>query len=396
MKKWIFLLIFTLIPVNAKAFTTVLSETIKNDKGLFFAYVAGFEEGEYLITASLKDSGVVLSAFNEADGAEITDKLTVINDGVVSVVSDGRYEYISHKIGNENIVYTLEEDSFRVCNNKKSATVIRIATIENGRVDTHKNTVGAAYNLLNNMKLEMISGYSFIDRRNSMDEADLMRLRIALVSAADIMSFDVKNCDADRLMKYVLNTHRNFLGAVPFSPDISAESDGINIVSAGYIDYIITEIFNQKPLRPPINELAERGYCYNGSNYHYTDAFNVTFSTEFDGIEAVFDVGNGVYYVIFGDIYTENGTSIPEYSYMILKEKEHGYEILRLEMGGELLPEHKVLEYAEVEKPKKYMWENTDTEKSEKTYEWAWYAIGVFLLSIAIICVLYRKIRNKK
>lgn len=396
MKKWIFLLIFLIIPINVKAFTTVLSDAIKNDKRLFFAYVAGFEEGEYLLTAALTDDGVVISAFSEADGAEVTDRLTVINDGVVSVVSDGRHEYISHSAGNKNTVYTLEEDSFRMCNIEKTKTVIKIATIEEGRVDTHKNTVGAAYNLLNNMKLEMISSYSFIDRRNSMDEADLMRLRIALVSAADIMSFDVKNCDADRLMKYVLNTHHNFLGAVPFSPDISAESDGVNIVSAGYIDHIVTEIFNQKPLRPPINELAERGYCYNGSNYHYTDAFNVPFSTEFDEIEAVFDVGNGVYYVIFGDIYTENGTSIPEYSYMILKEKDNGYSILRLEMGGELLSEREVLEYARVDKPKKYMWENTDTQKGEKEYICVWYVLAAFLVLAAVICVLYRKMRNKK
>lgn len=376
---------------GVSAFESSLTDAIKNDEELFFAYIAEFEQGEYLITASKIDNAVVIKAFDESDGKAMTDAFKVKGEKEISVVADSGKEYILVKSNDEEKIYMIEDDEFKRCKLEDYDIVIRIAQVGKNAVNTYSNKKGAVYNLLNDIKLKKMKNYSFIDRRNSMSDESLGALRNIIVAAADIMSFDSKSCDVDRLMKYVINTYENFRGIVPYEAGNYSNNDEIKQVNTEYIDYIVSEIFGQKPVRPPANELIDRGYCYNGSNYAYTDAFETEFSTEVRNIAAVYDVGNDVYFVIFGDIYTEKGKSIPEYSYIIFKQENDGYKILRLGMGELLLDENEVMSYAGTDEVKKYVWESVNTEETDNVAA-AWWGIAAIGVLVAVLLVFYKKL----
>ncbi len=390
MKKWLAILILIIIPSHAYAYTEVLTNAIKNQDGMFFAYITDFKSGEYLITASQTDGGINICAYDEADGPQLTDVLEISEyDGEISIVKSGEYEYIRTPDG----FYEIEDDTFKKCVADGYKTVIRIATLRNGRADTHKNTIGAAYNLLNDLKEQQIYGYKFIDRRNSMTTEALDSLRRIIVSVADIMSFDICDYDTDSLMRYVLNTHRNFYAAINY-PYRETDSRGdIMLADAAFIDYVVKEMFNVTPTHPPVNELVDKGYCLSGDKYMYTKAFNVSFSTQLCDIETVYDVGEGVYFVIFGDIYTENGKSVPEYSYIILKDTGESYDILRLEMGAVMPSEHEVLSYAGDCEVKKYTWEKPVAAEVEKENLWR-ICIGAVAVLLVVFTILLCKKRK--
>ena len=387
MKKWLVILILLMLPGRAEAFSEVLTNAIKNENGMFFAYIADFKSGEYLITVSQSGDKIRICAHDEADGAQLTDVLEVYKyDGEISIIKSGDYEYLKCF----DSFYEIEDDTFKRCGVGEYKTVIRIATVKNGRADTHKNTIGAAYNLLNDLKKKQIHSYGFIDRHNSMSSEALQSLRCIIAASADVMSFDICNYDIDTLMRYVLNTHQNFYTAVEYNNAEEGSRGNILLADAQYIDYVISELFNVEPSHPPINELVEKGYCFNGTNYMYTPAFNVSFGTDIRDIEAVYDVGEGVYFVIFGDIYTENGKSVPEYSYIILKDTGEGCNILRLEMGGLLPSAREVTGYAGNCEAKKYAWESTEEEEAEDE-RLVWVCLAVAAAAVPYLILLYKR-----
>jgi hypothetical protein len=128
------------------------------------------------------------------------------------------------------------------------------------------------------------------------------------------MRFNIRNYDYDKLFKYVLYTHKNFQILTDIPADTGNSSNlgynNVKLVNSDYIDYIMTRVFRITPEKPPVNELLERGFCYNDGYYYYIGGFGVYFATKIVDIKGVYDIGGGVTFVIFSDIYYESDTNL--------------------------------------------------------------------------------------
>lgn len=369
MKKLILIIILVFLETTAYAsYTSVLYNELKSNDKLFFAYTANFSDDEKLITVSETSDGLLIRALSEDDGEELSDEFNIVTGGDniyrLSVVKTGVHECILLETNDIKELYTVEDDTFKRVSMREYSVVTKIAESRFGVTDTFGNTKGGAYNLLNTMKLDKIKDYDFIDIKGSMEKSEETSLRNIIASAADIMYYDINDNNIDDIMVRVLNTCENFKELVPVS---AGEFSGgeVGLVKVEYIDYIMTRLFGIEPPHPAVNELISRGYCTNNGYYNYTRAYNIPFSTEIRDIEAVYETEKGVYFVIFGDIYTENGVSIPEYSHMILQSSENGYKILKIDMGGELPDEHTVMEYTDKKERRHFFWEEEHENKDE-------------------------------
>ena len=344
-------------PLTASAsLSSMLSDSLRRDEGLFFACMAELEGGRRLLTASAAGGGVAVRAYDDSDGDALDDELYISDTEKnlrLSLIRSGGTEYLL-LTGGETHCFTLLDDTFYTVPAPDEYTAVTgIAALRRGTADTLGNTRGAAYNLLNKMKLE--KRYGFIDRAVSMDTASLGSLRRMTAACADIMRYDSHEPDTDRLMRYILSTNANFKIVSSLSPN---EGGGeIQLVSADYIEDIARRIFGIEPPRPRVNELTERGYCYDNGLYRYTRAFSASFATELRDIFAVYDLGGGVCFVVFGDIYTENGVSVPEISYAVYQKTGAQLRLLRLGMGGDLPDERELLTYSGGGKYTKFAWE---------------------------------------
>lgn len=362
--------------VHASAFyDDLLWGALKADKNIMFAYTADTISGEYIITASARDNEILISAYDDLDGEEKTDELLIYPNKYGSVhaeiVTDGEYEYLltesSRGFSSEKNIYTIADDRFTKTELANYKRVTRIAGFIRSKFESYGNTRGGAYNLLNDLHEKRLEAYRFTDVKNAMDSKDEQMLRFIISSCADIMSYDSKDYDFDTLMKYILNTHRNFIQLSLGDPGIysSDSGNGIRLVRQDFIDRIVTDIFGLEPQHPYVNELSERGFCVNNGYYYYMPAFNIYYSTELRDIKAVYDLGGGIYYTVFTDIYTEGSTSVPEYSFAVIKAENNGLRLLRLGMGERLLSEAEAMEYSPQKSYTKFPWENKSTMYSD-------------------------------
>lgn len=183
--------------------------------------------------------------------------------------------------------------------------------------------------------------YTLTNIADALSAEETDKIRDTLTACADIMRFDSKNYDYDTLFKYVLYTHKNFqiLTDIPAGSGRSSSLgyNNVSIVKSDYIDFIMKNVFQIEPQKPPVNNLLPRGFCYSDGYYYYTGGFDVYFATEIKEIESVYDIGGGARLVVFSDIYQEGDTKTRERSFAVL-QKTDGYALLRLGMG-ETLPE---------------------------------------------------------
>lgn len=184
---------------------------------------------------------------------------------------------------------------------------------------------------------------------NDISYEEKESIRSFISACADIMRFDKNNYDYDSLMRYVLCTHRNFASIIsidPHSDTSSSAGDSILIVNGDYIDAVLTSIFHLAPEHPPVNALVDRGYCYSNGLYYYRNIFNTAFYTQIQDITELYSLGGGIYYVVFKDIYYENGVSTSEKSFAVIQKNEAPpYSLLRLGMGEKLLTEAEIIAY---------------------------------------------------
>ncbi|MDO5397077.1 MAG: hypothetical protein Q4G33_04025 [bacterium] len=384
MKKIIILLLIINISsvLSAEAsLTEVLHKALRTDRELFFAVSSKLQGGERLITVSDSENGFIIRVFDEDDGAKIDDELNIVTGGGnmyrLSLINDGTYDSLLLETNGVKECYTLLEDRITRKEMPESYnTVTKITENNNGVKDHFGNSMESAYRLINKMKEERLKDYSFIGRRNSMGTEKLNGIHRIIAASADIMSYNSKDYDFDKLMKYILNTNANFQILNPYERgEYDNPYEGIRLVRTEYIDYIVQRIFELEPQHPYVNELVTRGFCVNNGYYCYTPAFNVNFSTKICDITAVYDIGNNVYFTVFRDIYTENGENIPEYSYAILKETENEFKLMRIEMGGMLPEENEVMEYAQVKQFEKYAWEKDEENNLLAKLKKMWYDI---------------------
>ena len=236
---------------------------------------------------------------------------------------------------------------------------------------------------------EIIADYPFTNRVNELSVSEKQEITKTLTACADVMRFNIRNYNYDKLFKYVLYTHKNFQILTDIPADTGNSSNlgynNVKLVNSDYIDYIMTRVFRITPEKPPVNELLERGFCYNDGYYYYIGGFGIYFATEIVDIKGVYDIGGGVTFVIFSDIYYEGNTRTPEYSFAILQNTENGYSLMRLGMGEDLPTSDEVRLYSPFKTYNEMNWNiNNVDNNNDVDFVKSYISIPILLLVISL------------
>ena len=236
---------------------------------------------------------------------------------------------------------------------------------------------------------EIIADYPFRNRVNELSVSEKQEITKTLTACADVMRFNIRNYNYDKLFKYVLYTHKNFQILTDIPADTGNSSNlgynNVTLVNSDYIDYIMTRVFRITPEKPPVNELLERGFCYNDGYYYYIGGFGVYFATKIVDIKGVYDIGGGVTFVIFSDIYYEGDTITPEYSFAILQNTENGYSLMRLGMGEDLPTSDEVRLYSPFKTYNEMNWNiNNVDNNNDVDFVKSYISIPILLLVISL------------
>ena len=236
---------------------------------------------------------------------------------------------------------------------------------------------------------EIIADYPFRNRVNELSVSEKQEITKTLTACADVMRFNIRNYNYDKLFKYVLYTHKNFQILTDTPADTGNSSNlgynNVTLVNSDYIDYIMTRVFRITPEKPPVNELLERGFCYNDGYYYYIGGFGVYFATKIVDIKGVYDIGGGVTFVVFSDIYYEGDTRTPEYSFAILQNTENGYSLMRLGMGEDLPTSDEVRLYSPFKTYNEMNWNiNNVDNNNDVDFVKSYISIPILLLVISL------------
>lgn len=235
---------------------------------------------------------------------------------------------------------------------------------------------------------EIIADYPFRNRVNELSVSEKQEITKTLTACADVMRFNIRNYNYDKLFKYVLYTHKNFQILTDIPADTGNSSNlgynNVTLVNSDYIDYIMTRVFRITPEKPPVNELLERGFCYNDGYYYYIGGFGVYFATKIVDIKGVYDIGGGVIFVVFGDIYYEGDTRTPEYSFAILQNTENGYSLMRLGMGENLPTSDEVRLYSPFKTYNEMNWNINNVDNNNDDFVKSYISIPILLLVISL------------
>lgn len=235
---------------------------------------------------------------------------------------------------------------------------------------------------------EIIADYPFRNRVNELSVSEKQEITKILTACADVMRFNIRNYNYDKLFKYVLYTHKNFQILTDIPADTGNSSNlgynNVKLVNSDYIDYIMTRVFRITPEKPPVNELLERGFCYNDGYYYYIGGFGIYFATEIVDIKGVYDIGGGVTFVIFSDIYYEGNTRTPEYSFAILQNTENGYSLMRLGMGEDLPTSDEVRLYSPFKTYNEMNWNINNVDNNNDDFVKSYISIPILLLVISL------------
>lgn len=235
---------------------------------------------------------------------------------------------------------------------------------------------------------EIIADYPFTNRVNELSVSEKQEITKTLTACADVMRFNIRNYNYDKLFKYVLYTHKNFQILTDIPADTGNSSNlgynNVKLVNSDYIDYIMTRVFRITPEKPPVNELLERGFCYNDGYYYYIGGFGVYFATKIVDIKGVYDIGGGVTFVIFSDIYYEGDTRTPEYSFAILQNTENGYSLMRLGMGEDLPTSDEVRLYSPFKTYNEMNWNINNVDNNNDDFVKSYISIPILLLVISL------------
>ena len=421
MKKLIILLFGVLIFMSPAAYASPLFDEVLSDKlseygifengqGLVYADEKEFEGRSSLLIVYASPSAIKCEVYDDIDGIQLTDSFEIPCGGgntykLAAVTKNGAdFLMLSTTSGGKTVneFFTLHNDAFARTEPFDYDSITYIAGYENGRVISYvsANTV---YNFLSRLKQETISQYSFVNRLNSISSEEIDSIKTTLSACADIMRFDIKNYNYDTLFKYVLYTHKNFqlLTDIPANAGSSSSLgyNNVSIVSSDYIDYVMEKVLRITPEKPPVNNLLSRGFCYSDGYYYYTGGFDVYFATEILDLAGVYDIGGGVTFVVFSDVYYEGNTSTPEYSFAILQKSSGGYSLLRLGMGENLPSQEEVRRYSPFSTYGNASWNSaagSDTKKAASDLVLPVLLLVVSVGLVGLVCSIVVFIRMKR
>lgn len=421
MKKLILFVFLILIFMPAAAFASpsydmVLSEKISEygvfsgGQGIVYAEEKSFENRGSLFLVRITDYSIDCEVYDDADGIQLTDSIEfpyADSDAckIAVVKKDGAdFVMFSAVSGSKTVnqFFTLQNDAFTQVQDFDYDAITYIAGYENGKIVTYVSTVNV-YHFLNSLKEETIAEYPFTNKINTITAEEAAKIKTTLTACADIMSFDIKDYDYDTLFKYVLYTHQNFqiLTDIPSGSGNSSSLgyNNVSIVKSDFIDYIMEKLFRITPEKPPVNNLLSRGFCYSDGYYYYTGGFNVYFATEVLDLVGVYDMGGGVTFVVFSDIYYENDTQTPEYSFAVLQKTGETYSLLRLGMGENLPSQEEVKKYAPFSSYGSINWSNTAVENDETSNGGELLPILLLIISVGtvgFICAVVALIKQRR
>lgn len=415
----LFSLLFTQTVFASSQFDRILSEKIgeygvfSGGEGIVYSAKHSLEGRESLLIVRLGGSAMRCEVYDDYDGVQLTDSIDFPYDNSgayrLAVISAAGRDYImfSKTIGKQTSsqTYALENDAFTEVSGIRHDSITYIAAYSNGKISLHTKSENV-FRTLNTLKESTIAEYPFSNRINIISDEELQAIRTTLTACADIMSFDIKNYDYDMLFRYILYTHRNFKILCDIDPQTGSSSslgyNNVNIVSSEYIDYIMQNIFRITPEKPLVNNLLSRGFCYSDGYYFYTGGFSKYFATELRDIAGVYDIGGGVTFVVFSDIYHEDNSSTPEYSFAILQKTGNSYSLLRLGMGENLPSAEEVRKYSPFALYNGVNWsaagQNTGAKENSASYN-ALLPILLLIISIgsvAFICSIIALIKQRK
>lgn len=359
--------------------------------GIVYADLERFENSDALFIAGIENNTLYCKLFDDIDGIQCTDILSIPVGGsgsyTMSLVTDGELSYIMLNSSINSVssteIFTVECDAFTRTSKSGYKLVKTIMGYSGGQCISYCDTQNV-YHFLNSLKENRISLYSFTDEINTTDDTTKINIKNTISACADIMHFDIADYDYDELMKYVLNTNKNFQILTALSPgENSDDSDNIGLVNSDYIDYILTNTFRLTPVHPTVDSLVSRGFCYDNGYYYYKKAFNTYYSTEIYDIRHIYDAGSGVKFIIFTDIYRQLAKAIPEYSFAVVQTSDDSScSLLRIGMGEILPSEDDILAYSRPAAT------DSPAENSKAIYNTD-LRMGIMLLTIGIIGLLF-------
>lgn len=418
MKKLILLIIlmflYTPAALASPSFDSVLSEQI-NEYGIFdgkdgivYADEKNFENRRSLFIVRVTETSFVCEIYDDADGIQLTDSIEFSfkknSSCRLAAVKKNGADFIMFSSGSNtpDEYFTLQNDTFTKVNPGGYDSVIYIVSGKKGKITAHVKPL-EVQRFLNGLKEDTISGYPFSNKVNTIPAQDAETIRTTLTACADVMKFDIKNYDYDSFFKYVLYTHNNFRILTDIDPMTGNSSslgyNNVSIVSSDFIDWVMENIFRVTPEKPPVNSLTSRGFCYNGGYYCYTGGFDVYFGTKIQELEGVYDLGGGVTFVVFSDIYYENDSETPEYSFAVLQKTGGKYSVLRLGMGENLPSADEVKIYSPLSSYGNMKWD-ADSANNGKT-SGNRLLLPLFLLVIAVgivgfVCSVVALVKTRK
>lgn len=406
MKKLILIIFAVFLYVSKTAyagFDTVLNDVLQEygvyngEKGIIFSSIDNFVYDEpFLFLCYTNGSKIKCSVYNNSDGVQCIDTLDIEfknNTKLSSVIYDDT-AYLMLECNDETEYFAILAEAFSHIPEIEYLKKTTIFEIKNNKLKPQMS-YKEIYNFLNAMKTEKINSYPFMNKVNTIDSLLYDGIKRFLLSCSDLTSFDINNYDYDRIFKYVLFTHRNFMPFTQINPHTD-ESDTVKRVNAEFIDFIMYNILNISPEHPPSTDLVKRGFCYSDGMYLYKGGFNADYKTEILDIEATHDLGGGVYHIIFSDIYTENGIEIPEYSYAVVDTSKNPYTLLRIGMGQTFLRSDQVRDYAKSLNLTTPAWEiSQKTENRENAFVTVFWSI-IFVVAIVLGTIIVIMIKRKK
>lgn len=421
MKKFIILLFCVFISAPAPVYASPLFDEVLSDKlseygifengqGIVYADKKEFEGRSSLLIVHITTGNIECEVYDDSDGIQLTDSLEFAWSGNSSynlaTVTKNNVDYLmlSTTTGNKTVneFFALRNDTFTKTEPFDYDSITYIAGYENGKIVTYISAKNV-YNFLSSLKQKTIAQYSFLNRVNSLSDEEIASIKTTLSACADLMRFDIKDYDYDTLFKYVLYTHKNFqvLTDIPAASGSSSSLgyNNVSIVSSDYIDYIMEKVLRITPEKPPVNNLLSRGFCYSDGYYYYTGGFDVYFATEIRDLVGVYDIGGGVIFVVFTDVYYEGDTETPEYSFAILQKTGNAYSLLRLGMGENLPSQEEVREYSPFSTYGNASWNTGSDSETKKAASDLVLPVLLLVVSVGIVglvCSIVVFIRMKR
>ena len=370
------------------------------NKGVVYGSIEHFsEKSDTLFLLYISDNSIFCDIYSDTDGIQQTDTLKFSKSDMksckISLAHLGNQSYlvVNKENGEKKSTdfFTVMDDRFKTVSPVKYDSISDIAGFDEKKFTAYDNTSDKLYMFLNSLKSEKINNMRLINHLSMLTEEDRNNIISILSACSDIMTFDNQNYDIDKLMLHLLCTHKNFLPVIQNTYQTAENGsnigfDDISMVSAEYIDQILKTVFGVNPEHPPINALIERNFCYSGNLYYYKNIFNADFNTEIRDLNGVYELGGNIYYVIFSDIYYENGKATPEYSFAILRKNETPpYSVIRLGMGESLLTSDEAMLYS----PKK-SFENSNWSTPNPDYAPSSpFTLPILLFIIAVSSVVF-------